>query len=127
MPCCASGSIAALAPGGPHSAPGSTGCGQSCFNAKRRPADLPLAAAGDPADPAGEAGAALELRERDGRLAAAIDALPARQRAAIVLAYQEGLSNADAAGVLDVSISSVENLLVRAKRALRAALGGEMA
>src|SRR5882757_10852881 len=40
-----------------------------CFNAKRRPADLPLDAAGDPADPASDVGAALELRERDRRLA----------------------------------------------------------
>ena len=65
----------------------------------------------------------LEQRERDRRLAAAIDALPARQRAAIVLTYQEGLGNAEAAAVLDTSVSGVETLLVRAKRALRAALG----
>ena len=97
-----------------------------CLNANRRPADLPLAAAGDPADPAPDAGAALELAERDRRLAAAIDALPARQRAAIVLTYQEGLSNAEVAAVLDVSVSGIETLLVRAKRALRAAFGDEI-
>ena len=94
-----------------------------CLNAKRRPAELPLGAAGDPADPAPDAVAGLETRERDRRLAAAIDALPARQRAAIVLTYQEGLSNAEAASVLDTSVSGIETLLVRAKRALRAALG----
>src|SRR5437588_12386410 len=55
-----------------------------CLNAKRRPADLPLAAAGDPADPR-DAGHALELRQRDRALVAAVDALPTRQRAAIVL------------------------------------------
>ena len=48
---------------------------------------------------------------------------PTRQRAAIVLTYQEGLSNAEVAAVLDTSVSGVETLLVRAKRALRAALG----
>lgn len=94
-----------------------------CLNEKRRPADLPLATAGDPADAAPDAGASLEARERDSRLSAAIDALPARQRAAIVLTYQEGLSNADVAAVLDTSVSSVETLLVRARRTLRAALG----
>ncbi len=57
-----------------------------------------------------------------GRLAAAIDALPERQRAAIVLTYQEGLSNAEVAAVLDTSVSGVETLLVRAKRALRTEL-----
>jgi RNA polymerase sigma-70 factor (ECF subfamily) len=95
-----------------------------CLNAQRRPRDLPLAAAGDPADPA-DAGAALERRQRDQQLAAAIDALPPRQRVAIVLTYQEGLGNAEVAAVLDASVSGVEALLVRAKRALRAALGGE--
>ena len=93
-----------------------------CLNAKRRPSDLPLAAAGDPADPHADAGTALEERERDRALAAAVDALPARQRAAIVLTYQEGLSNAEAAAVLDTSVSGVETLLVRAKRALRESL-----
>src|SRR5436190_23720524 len=58
-----------------------------CLNAKRRGSDLPLAHAGDPADPAPDAGAMLEARQRDRALAAAVDALPARQRAAIVLTY----------------------------------------
>ena len=90
-----------------------------CLNAKRRAPDLPLAAAGDPADPRPDANTVLEARERDLELNAAIDTLPARQRAAIVLSYQEGLSNADVAAVLDSSVSGVETLLVRAKRALR--------
>jgi len=94
-----------------------------CLNAKRRGLDLPLAAAGDVADPTPDAGAELEVRERDLRLASAVDALPARQRAAIVLTYREGLSNAEVAAVLDTSVSGVEMLLVRAKRTLRAALG----
>jgi RNA polymerase sigma-70 factor (ECF subfamily) len=96
-----------------------------CLNEKRRPADLPLAQAGDPADPAHDAGAMLEARQRDRKLAAAIDALPPRQRAAIVLTYQEALGNAEAAAVLDISVSGLEALLVRAKRALRAAFDDE--
>lgn len=92
-----------------------------CLNAKRRAGDLPLDAAGHVADPAPPADAQLEARERDRRVAAAVDALPERQRAAIVLTYQEGLGNAEVADVLDTSISGVETLLVRARRALRAA------
>ena len=95
------------------------------LNAKRRPADLPLAAADDVADPAPGADAQLEQRERDRRLAAAIDALPPRQRAAIVLTYQEGLANTEAAAVLDISVSGFEALLVRAKRALRTELDSD--
>jgi RNA polymerase sigma-70 factor, ECF subfamily len=92
------------------------------LNAKRRPASVTLDAAADVADPSMSADVRLEQRERDRRLATAIDALPARQRAAIVLTYQEGLGNAEAASVLDVSLGALEALLVRAKRTLRDAL-----
>jgi RNA polymerase sigma-70 factor (ECF subfamily) len=92
-----------------------------CLNAKRRPADLPL----DVAEHVADAGLApdeqLGRHERDTRLAAAIDVLPERQRAAIVLTYQEALNNAEVAEVLETSVSGVETLLVRARRALRAA------
>ncbi len=93
-----------------------------CLNAKRRNASVPLGAADDIADPAPRPDAQLEQREQNHRLAAAIEALPDRQRAAIVLTYQEGLGNAEAASVLDVSVSAFEALLVRAKRELRAKL-----
>ena len=98
-----------------------------CLNARRRAPDLPLDAAGQVADPASAADEQLRLRERDRRLAAAILELPERQRAAVVLTYQEGLSNADVAEVLDTSVSSVETLLVRARRTLRAAFEGDHA
>src|SRR3954451_12146680 len=96
-----------------------------CLNARRRASDLPLDAAEDVPDAGLAPDEQLELRERDRHLTAAIDTLPVRQRAAIVLTYQEGLSNAEVAAVLDASVSAVETLLVRAKRALRAALGAE--
>ncbi|MGH6790934.1 MAG: sigma factor-like helix-turn-helix DNA-binding protein, partial [Pseudolabrys sp.] len=56
----------------------------------------------------------------------AIDKLPSRQRAAIVLTYHEGMSNARVAEILDTSVSAVETLLVRARQSLRTALGGVM-
>jgi len=93
-----------------------------CLNARRRAPDLPLDAAANVADVAPRADAQLETRERDQRLAAAINALPARQRAAIMLTYQEGFGNADVAAMLDTTVSSVETLLVRAKRTLRISL-----
>jgi RNA polymerase sigma-70 factor (ECF subfamily) len=96
-----------------------------CLNARRRAPHLPLEAAGAARDPAPAPDAQLETRERDTRLAGAIAALPERQRAAIVLAYQEGLDNAAVAAVLDTSVSAVETLLVRAKRALRAAFDSD--
>ena len=96
-----------------------------CLNARRRTGDLPLEAAEQVIDHGPAPDEQLGLDERDGRLAVAIDALPPRQRAAIVLTYQEGLSNTQVAQVLDTSISSVETLLVRARRALRTAFGSD--
>lgn len=93
-----------------------------CLDRKRRAAWIALDAAGEVADPAPDAAARLETAETDRLVAAAIATLPERQRAAIVLSYREGLSNADAAAMLDTSVSALETLLVRAKQALRKAL-----
>jgi RNA polymerase sigma-70 factor (ECF subfamily) len=49
----------------------------------------------------------------------AIARLHDRQRAAIVLTYYEGLSNAVAANALDMNIKAFESLLARARTALR--------
>jgi len=98
-----------------------------CLNARRRAPDLPLEAGQHAVDPEPGADEQLRLRERDRQLAAAIAALPERQRAAVVLTYQEGLGNAEAAQVLDISVASVEALLVRARRALRAAFESDRA
>ena len=93
------------------------------LNRRRRAPSLPLDAAGDPPDPAVGAGERMERDETDRLLAAAIAALPDRQRAAIQLTYGEALSNAEAAAVLGTSVAGMESLLVRAKRALRETLG----
>jgi RNA polymerase sigma-70 factor, ECF subfamily len=93
-----------------------------CLNRRRRKPFAALDEAGDPADPAPNASERLEKNEVDRAVAAAIAELPERQRAAIVLTYHEDLSNAETAAVLDTTVSSVEALLVRAKRTLRAKL-----
>ena len=92
------------------------------LNRKRRAPFSPLEAAGDPVDPALRADAALLRAEQGRRIAAAIAALPARQRSAIALTYDEELSNAEAAQVLGASVTALETLLVRARRSLRAKL-----
>jgi RNA polymerase sigma-70 factor, ECF subfamily len=75
-------------------------------------------------DGAGDPLSHLESSERAGQITAAILALPDRQRAAIVLKYQEGRSQAEAAGFLDLSEDAFESLLARARRTLRANLSG---
>ena len=93
---------------------------------RRRPVALALEAAGEVVDPALGPADILERDETERRVAAAIDALPERQRAAILLTYREELSNAEVAAVIDTSISGVETLLVRARRSLRAKLGADL-
>ena len=59
------------------------------------------------------------------RTVAAVQALPDRQRAAIILTYYEEYSNMAAAEALDMNIKAFESLLLRARTALRKALGEE--
>src|SRR5579859_1124767 len=49
----------------------------------------------------------------------ALDALPERQRAAITLVHYQGLTNIEAAAVLDVKVDALESLLARARRSLK--------
>jgi RNA polymerase sigma-70 factor (ECF subfamily) len=97
-----------------------------CVDLRRRrrvrPEGLDSADAVAAAEPTAEA--ALVSAQRDARVAAAVAALPERQRAAVVLTYTSGLSNAQAAELMELSVKAFEALLVRARRALRANLGG---
>ncbi len=61
-----------------------------------------------------------EIQRR--RVVAVIEALPDRQRAAIVLTYYEDLPNAAAAESLDMNIKAFKSLLLRARAALGKAL-----
>jgi RNA polymerase sigma-70 factor, ECF subfamily len=94
-----------------------------CLDRKRRAPWVALEAAGEIADPAPDAGERAEADERERRLHAAIAKLPVRQRAAIMLTYSEGMSNAQVAEMLATTVSAVETLLVRGKQNLRRALG----
>ena len=78
-------------------------------------------------DPAPSAHLVLEGRELETCIARHIPALPPRQRDALSLCYFEGLSCAEAAGAMNVSVSAMEALLVRARRTLRERLFGRPA
>ena len=52
----------------------------------------------------------------------AIEALPARQRTAIGLCYLQEMPNAEAAGIMDITVDAMESLLARARRNLRETL-----
>lgn len=93
-----------------------------CLDRKRRAPALPLEVAGEIPDPQ-PGGYDTALRaETSQRVAAAVATLPDRQRAALTLCHFEGLSNIEAASMLDVSVGALESLLVRARRSLRDSL-----
>jgi RNA polymerase sigma-70 factor (ECF subfamily) len=68
---------------------------------------------------------ALEGERRDARVRAALGQLPERQRAALVLSHYEGLSQAEAAAVLQINEGALESLLSRARSRLRELLAAE--
>jgi RNA polymerase sigma-70 factor, ECF subfamily len=87
-----------------------------------------LATAGEPLDGelveslADEAPGGEELvssLQREARVRAALDRLPVRQRAALVLCYYEERSQAEAAGLLGVSEGALESLLSRGRATLK--------
>jgi RNA polymerase sigma factor (sigma-70 family) len=59
------------------------------------------------------------------RVLAAIDALPRRQREAVVLRYYEDLSVTDIARTLDTTPSAISSALTRALDTLATTLGGD--
>ena len=83
---------------------------------------LPFGDGPEPADDAPTALAALSGRDHLAAVARMIRTLPERQRLALLLTVQGGRSNAEIAAILGVSQGAAEQLLVRARRTLRAVI-----
>jgi len=62
-------------------------------------------------------------QELNQRITKALQALPENQRIALILRRYDSLSYQEISGVLGCSVSAVEALLVRAKRAIQTSLG----
>ena len=65
----------------------------------------------------------IELKEREKYLQDALEKLPANQQKALMLSKCEGFSNIEIAEILQVSVSSVESLIHRAKSSMAKTLG----
>lgn len=76
----------------------------------------------EPVDSAPRPDEQLEATARSEQMAAALAALPDRQREAIVLQYYQELSNIEAAALMNISVDALESLLSRARRNLRSHL-----
>lgn len=93
-----------------------------CYDRLRRRRETPMAEPPDRPDPGPAPDYGLEQAETARRVEAALNALPERQREAVVLCHYQELSNIEAAGLMGVSIEALESLLSRGRRALRASL-----
>lgn len=95
-----------------------------CYDRLRRRREEPMAEPPEQVEPGASAEQRLQDEQLGRRVDAALARLPPRQREAIVLCHYQGMSNIDAAALMEVSIEALESLLSRGRRALRAMLAG---
>ena len=93
-----------------------------CYDRLRRRRELSYAEPPDRADEAPGPERGLEAADTGRRVSAALQALPDRQREAIVLCHYQELGNIEAAAVMGVSVEALESLLGRGRRTLRVVL-----
>ncbi|MFY7958535.1 MAG: sigma-70 family RNA polymerase sigma factor, partial [Elsteraceae bacterium] len=89
---------------------------------RRRPAHADIETTPEPESAAPSALDQVAAMETRRRLRQTLDALPERQRTALMLCQFGDVSNQEAAEAMGISVGAVESLLVRARRALRAEL-----
>lgn len=73
----------------------------------------------DEAPASGRPSRLLAAKQQQASVQSALLQLPERQRAAIVLCHEQGLSNPEIAEILETSVEATESLLARARRRLR--------
>jgi RNA polymerase sigma factor (sigma-70 family) len=93
-----------------------------CYDRLRRRRETPTDQPPEQVDTGPAPDRGLEARDVASRVSRALQALPERQREAIVLCHYQELGNIEAAAVMGVSVEALESLLSRGRRALRAAL-----
>lgn len=90
-----------------------------CIDHKRRPSTGSMEEAGEPADERPDAVAHIQRQQMTDRLRFAMSQLADQQQVALTLFYYEGMSNAQAADVMEISVTALESLLKRARQRLR--------
>jgi RNA polymerase sigma-70 factor (ECF subfamily) len=93
-----------------------------CYDRLRRRATQPLEAASDVADDTPPPDTGLDESIRAGEIAHALDGLPERQKAAILLCHFQERGNIEAAEIMGISVEALESLLARGRRTLRTRL-----
>lgn len=90
-----------------------------CIDIKRKPASASIDAVAEPRDERPNAPAQIESRQAKERLKAAVSNLPEKQQTALMMFYQEGMSNQEVSEIMGISVNAVHSLLKRARQQLR--------
>jgi len=90
-----------------------------CIDRHRRHRTTHIDAVPDIKDDRPDAQKMLEDQALAKEVQAALDRLPERQKMVLVLCMIDGISNSQAAAIMDISVGAVESLLVRARKQLR--------
>ena len=93
-----------------------------CYDRLRRRPTQPLEAAAEIADETISADTGLEQAALGRDVTRALEQLPERQRAAILLCHIQGAGNIEAAEIMGLSVEALESLLARGRRTLRVLL-----
>ena len=93
-----------------------------CYDRLRRRPTAALDDVPEMADGAPNPAANLYRTQLAAAVNEALQRLPERQREAIVLCHYQGLTNIDAASIMNVSVEAMESLLSRGRRALKTSL-----
>ncbi len=93
---------------------------------RRRPALVPLEGAEELPEEGELPPEAIARRQERLAVATAMTGIPDRQRAAVTLFYFEDFSGREAAGIMGISTGAFEQLLARARRAIKAALADKI-
>ena len=96
-----------------------------CLDEKRKRTLAPLPEGYDEADTAVGADVKLESDAANDRLNVALAELSERQKTAVLLSYFDGLSNQEAAEVMELNLKAYESLLVRSRANMRKVLMSE--
>lgn len=95
-----------------------------CTDRLRKGRGVALDAIPEPEDDAESPAEALQQKSRHQALQSALNALPDRQKQAVVLRHIEGMTNPDIARIMEIGVEAVESLTARGKRALAKILAG---
>ena len=93
-----------------------------CIDKLRRRTFQPIEAAEDVVDASSDPARDADRAELRRAVRAALDSLPGKQKAAVVLCLYEGFTGKEAANILGISVLAVQSLLVRARGTLRVSL-----